>query len=221
MQILNRFDTDKSFDYENGFYLTSKLDRMGKLIAHYELYKKIISIPGHILEFGVFKGNSLLRFGTFRNLCESPYSRKIIGFDIFGKFPETEFEPDKKYLQKFIDNAGENSISVPELTQVFSHKGIENFELVQGNILETAPKYKADHPHLKIALLHIDTDVYEPAVTILEHFYPMMTRGGIIVLDDYGTFPGETKAVDEFLQKHDLQINKLPIAHIPAYIQIN
>lgn len=97
-------------------------------------------------------------------------------------------------------------------------KRIENYELVAGDIIQTVPKYCMDNPHLKIALLHIDTDIYEPAVAILENLYDRIVRGGIVVFDDYGTFPGETKAVDVFFQKQKVRIQKLSFANIPAFV---
>lgn len=218
MKILDEFETDRSFFYENGYYLTSKYDRMGKFLAHYELYKRIVDLPGSIVECGVFKGNSLVRFATFRELLENTYSRKIIGFDIFGKFPDTDFEGDKKFLTKFISAAGDQSISVDELTKVFEYKGFKNIELVKGDINKTVPDYVQDQAQLKISLLHIDTDVYEPAVTILNSFYDRVVRGGLIVLDDYGTFPGETQAVDEFIADKKLEIRKLPFYQVTSYI---
>lgn len=66
--------------------------------------------------------------------------------------------------------------------------------------------------------MHIDTDLYEPAVTILENMYDRIVRGGIVMFDDYGTFPGETKAVDEFFESKDFKIEKLPISHIPSFV---
>jgi len=73
------FEVDKQWDYENGFYLTSHLTRLSKMLAHYELYKSIVKLPGHIVECGVFKGASLIRFCTYRKILESPFSRKVIG----------------------------------------------------------------------------------------------------------------------------------------------
>jgi hypothetical protein len=206
------------FDYENGYYTTATEARFGKFIAHYELYKKIVNLPGVVVECGLFKGNSFFRLAHFRNLLESRYSRKLIGFDIFGSFPKTDFEEDKKYLEAFTNSAGNNSIEIKEITKIMEYKKVDNYEFIKGDINKTIPKYCKDNEHLKIALLHIDTDVYEPAVTILENMYERVVKGGIIMFDDYGTFPGETKAVDEFFKDKDEIIQKLPISHIPSYI---
>ncbi|MDH5603671.1 MAG: TylF/MycF family methyltransferase [Cyclobacteriaceae bacterium] len=213
---LNNYDTDKLFEYENGYHTVSKKDRFGKFLAHYELYKRITDLPGHIVECGVFKGNSLFRFASFRDIVETTYSRKIIGFDVFGDFPATQFNDDKKYLEKFISAAGSKSITVEELRRVLEYKNIENVELVKGDITATVPQYCKENAHLKIALLHLDVDIYEPAVTILENLFDKVVKGGVIMFDDYGTFPGETKAVDDFFK--DYKVQKLPISHIPSYI---
>ena len=57
------------WQYENLFYLTSD-KRILKLLDHYEIYKKILKVKGDIVECGVFKGASLIRFLTFRDLIE-------------------------------------------------------------------------------------------------------------------------------------------------------
>lgn len=215
------FDTDKCWDYENGFYLTSHLTRLSKILAHYELYKTIIDLPGHIVECGVYKGASLLRFATFREVLESPYSRKIVGFDAFGRFPVDEkAEQDRAFVHRFFTEGGDG-ISRTSLLDVLSHKGFDNIELVEGDICSTVPQYAADHPELKIALLHIDVDVYRPAQIILDELFDRVVPQGLVVLDDYGVVAGETQAIDEFLTKSKDQrtIEKLPIAHIPAYIR--
>lgn len=216
--ILNTFDTGKMFEYENGYYATATESRFGKFLAHYELYKKIVNLPGAVVECGLFKGSSFFRLAHFRDLLELRYSRKLIGFDIFGAFPKTDFEDDKKYLDAFTNLAGENSIELDEIEKIMKYKKLENYEFVKGNINRTIPEYCQNNEHLKIALLHIDTDVYEPAVTILQNMYDRVVRGEVIMFDDYGTFPGETKAVDEFFEAKGLIVQKLPISHIPAFV---
>lgn len=212
-------DFKKTAEYENNFYLSCDITRISKLIAHYELYKKILHLPGHIVECGVFKGASFSRFAIMRELFENPFSKKIIGFDTFEKFPKTKFKPDKIKRKQFIDLAGNNSISINQLKQVLNHKGIlRNIDLIKGDITKTVPKYVKSNPELKISLLNLDTDIYEPARAILENLFPRIVKGGILLLDDYGTFPGETKAVDEYFRGKNIEIKKFSFAMTPCYI---
>ncbi len=212
-------DFEKAFDYENSFYLSCDATRIGKILAHYELYKMALNIPGSIVECGVFKGVSLVRFAMFRELFENPYSKKIIGFDTFRKFPETDYEDDKEFRRRCVAAAGGNSISSQQLMEVLKHKNInENVELVEGDVTKTVPDYITTHPELKISLLNLDVDIYEPSVTILHSLYPKIVKGGILVLDDYGTFPGETKAVDDFFKGEKITIHKFPFCMTPCYI---
>ncbi len=87
----------EAYDHENAFYLTCAPGRIGKLLAHYELYQRARNVAGAFVECGIFKGSSLARFAMFRHLFESEETRSLIGFDIFGKFPETDFEADKDW----------------------------------------------------------------------------------------------------------------------------
>lgn len=219
--MINRFDETKPFDYENGFYLTSKPARIGNILAHYELYKMIKDLPGNLVELGVFKGGSLIQFATFKELLENEGSRKIIGFDIFGEFPEaTTVESDKNFIEKFakLETKGE-FLTREELLKSFENKGIGNIELIQGDIRETVPLYVKNHPELRISLLHIDTDVYEPAKVGLEELYDRVVKGGVIVFDDFATVEGETIAIEEFFRDKDYIIKKMSLSHTkPSYI---
>ena len=54
--MINKYDENNSFYYENGFYLTSQPYRIGNMLSHFELYKKITNLPGDVVELGVFRG---------------------------------------------------------------------------------------------------------------------------------------------------------------------
>ena len=124
-------DFSKTWDYENNFYLSCDITRISKILAHYELFKMVNDLPGAIVECGIFKGASLARFAMFRDIYGNPHSKKIIGFDIFGRFPETNYEDDKILRERFMKGAGEESISTEQMMEVLKHKGIErNVELV-------------------------------------------------------------------------------------------
>ncbi|OGW84517.1 MAG: dTDP-6-deoxy-L-hexose 3-O-methyltransferase [Omnitrophica bacterium RIFCSPHIGHO2_02_FULL_46_11] len=212
-------DVRRSFEYENNFYLSCDPSRISKIISHYELFKMSLNVPGAIVECGVFKGASLTRFSMFRNLLSNFSAKKIIGFDTFGKFPPTRYKDDQKFRSNFINSSGQEGITENQLLQVLQHKGTDkNVELIKGNIIKTVPKYVKEHPELKISFLNIDTDVYEPALIILRHLYPRVSRGGVILIDDYGVFPGETKAIDKFFKDKKIRIQKLPYSMTPCYI---
>jgi Macrocin-O-methyltransferase (TylF) len=220
MSTLFGFEVARAWDYENGFYLTSPVTRLAKALAHFELYKSIVRLPGHIVECGVYKGASLIRFATFREILESPYSRKLVGFDAFGKFPihAVPDSHDHRFIERF-ERDGGHGIPADELRRVLDHKRVTHYELIEGDIVETVPTYVAQHPELKIALLHVDVDVYHPTVAILRHLWDRIVPGGLLVMDDYGTEAGETQAVDEFFAERSAVIEKLPISHIPSFIR--
>ena len=66
-EILEKIDI---WDAENVFHLKSDPSRLKKIVAHYELFKKIQIVEGVFLEFGVFMGASFLRFATFSEIFE-------------------------------------------------------------------------------------------------------------------------------------------------------
>jgi hypothetical protein len=102
---------------------------------------------------------------------------------------------------------------------VLRHKGIaSHVELVKGDIRKTVPAYLKTHPALKISLLNLDVDIYEPSKIILEYLYPRIVKGGVILLDDYGVVAGETKAVDEYFRDSSVKIRKFPFCVTPSYI---
>jgi hypothetical protein len=217
--MINLPDLARAMDYENDFYLSCDSSRISKILAHYELFKMTMDVPGTIVECGVFKGVSLARFAMLRELFGSTVSKKIIGFDVFGEFPETQYEADQKIRKDFVESAGDSGVSVEQMQKILEHKNCnQNLELVAGDICETLPKYFDENPQLKISLLNLDTDIYEPAVAILETCWDRIERGGVLILDDYGVFPGETKAVTDFFKKQTVAVKMFPYAKTPCYI---
>lgn len=213
-------DLNKHYEYENNFYLTAPVNRISKFATHLELFRRVSGLAGEIIECGVFKGASLSRFIKFRSLLENPFSKKIIAFDTFGEFPEANFKPDKQKRKQFIREAGNKSISRDRLISILIKLNLyENIELIEGDILKTVPDYKLKNPQLKISLLHIDVDLYEATKVCLEEFYPLVVRGGIVILDDYGAFPGANRAIDDFFSGKNVLVKKLPYSNAISYIE--
>jgi hypothetical protein len=219
MKIRN-LSQDNVWDFENGFYWFSPKTRINKMLAHYELYKSILGLPGHIFELGVYKGASLVRLATYRDALENDYSRKIVGFDAFGEFPTEglNVKDDLEFIDTF-ETTGGYGLDIEEVSTLLNLKGFENFQLIKGNVFDTLPAYLETNPETRLSFLHLDMDVKEPTDFALEILYERVVPGGLIVFDDYNAVAGETISVDDFSRKYKLKIEKLPFYNVPSFIR--
>jgi hypothetical protein len=206
-----------NFQAENEFYLSCGPERIGKLVAQYELFQRVLDVPGEIVECGVFKGASFARWAMFRELFCLPQAKRLIGFDTFAQYFPADTERDVELRANVVRGAGEQGISRTDLFCALIDKGCgRNVELVAGDIRETVPRYVREHPELRISLLNVDVDFAAATETIMEHLYPRLSRGGILILDDYATFEGETRVVDSLGIG---PVKKFPFAYSPCYVE--
>jgi hypothetical protein len=216
---INSLTSTSAWDYENGFHWFSEQSRINKILAHYELYKMILDLPGDIFELGVFKGASLIRFLNFRALLESEDSRRVIGFDVFGQFPREglSLSDDLTFIDRF-EGTGGDGVSKEQLDSILRNKSFRNYQLIKGNIFHTIPEYLRTFPYTKLSLIHLDMDVKEPTEFALEILFERLVPGGLLVIDDYNAVSGATDAVDLFIRRNSLHLKKLPNYRVPSYI---
>ena len=157
------FNLKDYFECENQFYLNAPIARISKFSAQMELFRKVSNIPGDIVECGVYKGVSLSRFIKFREIFENSWSKRIIAFDTFGKFPKTNYKFGKLERKDFLKVANSNkSISLKEYIKLLKTQNLyNNIELIKGDVHVTLKQYKKKNPQLRLSLLHIDVDLYE------------------------------------------------------------
>lgn len=223
------FDVQSMYDAETHFNLQMTPERLAKFIVHYEAMKSIADIPGAIVECGVFKGTSLVRFAKLRELLGGRFARKILAFDVFSDdFPTTAFEEDHAQREHWIATAGGSSISTGQLDEIFARFMIDNYELVAGDATRTIPAYAAANKGMKIALLNIDIDFVEPTYVAMAELYDRVMPGGIVLLDNYGgegtsglSYHGDTAGVDRFVaeRRDTIEIRQFPFAARPCYIR--
>lgn len=146
-------------------------------------------IPGAVVECGVLDGGSagLMAWATRRS------GRPVHLFDAWQGLPDITPEDGEESALW----VGEVVGSPTRVLSVMKALGIPRgrVTLHRGWFHETFP----DADVKPVALLHIDCDFYEPAKLCLEKWYPLLSAGGYVQLDDYSVFPGFKKAVDEFL----------------------
>lgn len=76
----------------------------------------------------------------------------------------------------------------------------KHLHFVKGMVEDTIPTTVPE----KIAILRLDTDFYSSTKHELQHLYPRLSPGGILIIDDYGAFPGSRAATDEYAAEHGL-----------------
>lgn len=73
----------------------------------------------------------------------------------------------------------------------------ERIKMIRGRVEDTIPNQAPN----QIALLRLDTDWYESTRHELYHLYPRLSRGGVLIIDDYGHWRGSQKATEEYFQE--------------------
>ncbi len=171
-----------------------------------DLYRRILTVPGVVMEFGVRFGRDLAVLDSLRTLYEPlNSSRTIVGFDTFTGFPSVnELDGDDDMVQvgglatgeRYEDYLSE-LLAIREQMSPFSH--IRKFDIRTGDAPEQLAVFLKEQPQTIVAFAYFDMDIYEPTKRCLELLRPHFTKGSIIGFDELNSpeFPGETLAVSE------------------------
>jgi len=171
------------------------LSRLLLLIANVEQIGRD-EVEGAVAELGVWKGNSAAILHAL--LPE----RELYLLDTFQGFDDRDVDERRAEHQgAFADTS---------LDVVRSLVGDSpRIHFVQGRFPETASAIPAEE---RFAFVHLDCDLYAPMKAGLEYFYTRMSPGGAILLHDYGSgsWPGVTRACDEFCRSVGVRLVLLP-----------
>lgn len=209
------------WDAYNLLMLGPDTDRLRKVLARYELFRRTLDVPGDIVECGVFKGSGLMMWLKMLAIFAPGSMKRVVGFDMFTSFPAPEGY-DAAQVEAFVNESQFDGVTTEEIEALVTAAGIdaERCELVAGDIVQTAPAYVAERPGLRVSLLNLDLDLEEGTFAALEAFWPRVVPGGIVVLDEYGVHRWtESNAVDRFFAGKDARLQTLPWAKSPtAYV---
>lgn len=197
------------------FLKNTNVDRLQKILSRYELFKKIINVPGDICECGVYKGTGIFTWVKLSKIFKPNNEFKVIGFDFFDKKRKPKFKHKSDKKIQALHNAG--TISQKNLIKKCKEWNFKNLKLYAGDVKKTSKKYASDSFGSRIALLYLDVDNYEGTLEILKNLYKKMAKGGIIAFDEYALQGhGESDAVDEFLSDKKIKLQSFSWASSPT-----
>lgn len=180
------------------------------MYAMHQAVKHVVesSIPGDIVECGVWRGGvCMLAAHTLKLLGNT--DRCIYLYDTFAGMSEPSeedlrhdnvpaiklcLEKGPKWCNAPLDQVRRNMLSTgyPE----------QNLRFVLGRVEDTIP---GTIPK-QIAVLRLDTDWYSSTLHEMDHLFPQLHPGGVLIVDDYGWWRGSRLAVDEYFGRQEAKM---------------
>jgi O-methyltransferase len=176
-------------------------------------YVTINQIPGDIVECGVWRGGSMMAVARTLQALKA-FHRHLYLFDTF----EGMTQPSSQDVAVTGVTATELLQSQPkeDSTSVWCYASLaevkasvlstgyeaQNIHFIKGKVEETIPNSAPE----SISILRLDTDWYESTRHELEHLFPRLSVGGVLIIDDYGHWQGARKAVDEYIQQNKINL---------------
>lgn len=185
---------------------------IGRYLFFYDLYKRVMDLSGHMADVGTFKGASFLFAAKLLKLFEPYNLTQVHGFDWFeGMIPseqddasqKNKYKADYAVLKRLVELQGLNDVAI--LHKMDVTKELEGFF--------------ADYPHFRFKWVFIDCGISDVLEKSLEHFWPRLVRGGVLIMDHYNceVSPTESNWVDRFIGNNyirQMPFNRQPTAYV-------
>jgi len=170
-------------------------------------------VPGDLMEAGVWRGGGCIYMAAILKTLDV-IDRTVWVADSFEGLPkpggrsgmrEADLS-DHPYLE----------VSEEEVRANFARFGLldaDRVRFLKGWFKDTMPTA----PVGSLAVLRLDGDLYESTIDVLRPMYPKVSPGGFVVVDDYFSWPGCRKAVDEYREANGIVAEMKRIDWTGAY----
>jgi hypothetical protein len=160
------------------------------------------NIPGDFIETGVWRGGATIFMKAL--LKASDIDNRIVWVaDSFEGLPEPDEEKYSADKGDMLHTIKELAISLETVKNNFLKYGLldENVKFLKGWFKDTLPSA----PIQKLSILRLDGDMYESTMDGLTNLYPKLSKGGFIIIDDWGVLDGCKQAVNDYRREHGIK----------------
>jgi O-methyltransferase len=177
-------------------------------VRNLSLVKRFRQVPGSVVECGVWKG------GMSAGMVDvAGAHRHYYLFDSFEGCPKAK-EIDGQSAKRWQEDVNSplyynnSSADIAFSRDVMKRAGALNCSIIKGWFEETLPGFRAEGG---IAILRLDGDWYDSTMICLDHLFPQVNEGGVIIIDDYFAFEGCGRALHDYLSRNQVarQIRQL------------
>ena len=159
-------------------------------------------VPGDYAEFGTFRGGCAY---MILSTGELPADRRLLLFDTFRGIPDRRLTP-RELAAGFAGSwaEGASAAGVAERLSAWS----DQVDIREGDVFDTVPAADVG----RLAFVHLDLNASAPTAHVLEHVFPLMTPGGVVVFDDYGQerYADQRAVVEDYFASRPEEVVALP-----------
>jgi O-methyltransferase/8-demethyl-8-(2,3-dimethoxy-alpha-L-rhamnosyl)tetracenomycin-C 4'-O-methyltransferase len=166
------------------------------------LFEAIVAnnVAGDLMETGVWRGGACIFMRGLLKAYEVK-DRRVWLADSFSGVPA----PDGRYAQDRGDphhRFPQLSVSVEDVKANFRKFDLLDDQVVflEGWFAQTLPAAEVE----RLALLRLDGDMYGSTMDALSALYGKISRGGFVIVDDFGAIPPCRAAVIDFRTQHGI-----------------
>ena len=213
-------------DKSRAFTVFTSRQSITLFLERYELFKKVLNVPGDIFECGVGDGKGLMAFAHFSSIFEPyHYVRKIVGFDTFKGFTKPSKEDASSQSEHMVEgglnfdtyDVLKKSIKLYDKNRVLGH--IPKVSLIKGDISKTLKEYLKSNPQTVISCLYLDLDLFKPTLDTINLLKERLHKNSIIAFDElnHRDYPGETIAVMKSFGLNNLKLEKMHFSSMSSF----
>lgn len=185
----------------------------GPAVDNLRLVHQWRHVTGDIVECGSWRG------GMSGAMAVTAPGHHHVLFDSFEGLPDAKAIDGDAALTWQRDIRDHDNCTADEASAhlAMERAGATDYSIAKGWFEETVPPWAAEGR--PIAILRLDGDWYDSTILCLEHLFPLVSSGGGVIIDDYFTWDGCSRAVHDYLSavSSDARIHRTPkgVAYIP------
>ena len=159
-------------------------------------------VPGDLMETGVWRGGAAILMRAILKV-NGVTDRRVWCADSFEGLPPPDPAKYPHDANLTFSRFKELAVSLEEVQTNFRRYNLldEQVKFLKGWFRDTLP----GAPVERLAVLRLDGDLYESTMDALTALYPKVSRGGYVIVDDYGDVPACRQAVHDYWQRHGIQ----------------
>jgi predicted O-methyltransferase YrrM len=159
-------------------------------------------VPGDYAEFGTYRGGCAYMILATAELAAD---RRLLLFDTFNGIPGKRLTP-REAAAGFAGQWSEGASAEGVAQRLAPWAG--QVDVRPGDVFATVPPHGVG----ALAFAHLDLNASAPTAHVLEHAFPLLAPGGILVFDDYGwdEYREQRAVIDAYFEQRPEDVVALP-----------